>query len=63
MNQTLFVVFCTQDKKQWTIPLSLMRQEFATTVRFFLQALDESAADAVAAIDRLTELHEKTRFS
>ena len=40
-----------------------MRQEFATTVRFFLQALDESAADAVEAIDRLTELHEKTRLS
>jgi len=32
-------------------------------VRFFLQALDESAADAVEAIDRLTELHEKTRLS
>ncbi len=31
-------------------------------VRFFLQALDGSAADAVAAIDRLTELHEKSGF-
>ena len=40
-----------------------MRQKFATTVRFFLQALDESAADAVAAIDRLAELHEKMRLS
>ena len=28
-----------------------------------LLVLDESAADAVAAIDRLTELHEKTRLS
>lgn len=59
---TLYIsYFLKMNRTEYYDRLTLVRQkgDYEQWVRFFLQAVYESASDAVASIDMLTALHEK----